>query len=74
MSIFDRFKKKEKTYDVTNITVKDLDVNFVFDYDLTTWKVEETYEYDWGDNCFTKEHKITNFSIRNSLYLVSSPS
>jgi len=60
MGLFDRFKKKEETYDVTNLTVKDLDKNFIFDYNLTTWQVEEVYEYDWGDNVFTKEYKISN--------------
>ena len=59
MGIFDIFKKKPN-YDPTNIKVTDLNNGFVFDYDLVTWSVEETYEYDWGNNFFTKEHKITN--------------
>ncbi|PHQ59645.1 MAG: hypothetical protein COC08_08535 [Maribacter sp.] len=60
MGIFDRFKKKESAYDVTDIRVVDLDKNFIFDYDLSTWIVKAVYEYDWGDDCFTKEFKIEN--------------
>lgn len=60
MGIFDRFKKKEPKYDATNIRVSDLDKNFVFDYDLSTWIVKGVYKYDWGDNYFTREFKIEN--------------
>lgn len=63
MGFFDRFsKKKQPHYDSTYITVKDLDVGFVFDYNLTTWEVKAIYEYDWGDNYFTREFKIDNGS------------
>jgi len=60
MGIFDRFKKKKPEYDATNIRVDDLNKNFIFDYDLSTWIVKGVYEYDWGDNYFTKEFKIEN--------------
>ena len=60
MGIFDKFKKKEPVYDATDIRVVDLDKNFVFDYDLSTWIVKAVFEYDWGDNNFTKEFKIEN--------------
>ncbi|UII26954.1 DUF4178 domain-containing protein [Fulvivirga maritima] len=63
MGLFDNFfKKKEKEphYDSTDIRVQDLDVGFVFDYDLSTWEVNNIYEYDWGDNYFTREYKISN--------------
>jgi hypothetical protein len=62
MGLFDRFKKKESHYDSTNIRVHDLDVGFIFDYDLSTWEVKALYEYDWGDNFFTREYKIFNGS------------
>ncbi len=52
MGLLDIFKKKEPQYDATNITVKDLNLGFVFEY--------ACYEYDWGDNFFTKEYKISN--------------
>lgn len=60
MGLFDFFKKKESHYDSTNIRVQDLDVGFVFEYDLSTWIVEAIFEYDWGDNYFTREFKVSN--------------
>lgn len=62
MGIFDIFKSKEPHYDSTNIRVQDLDVGFVFDYDLATWEVQAIYEYDWGDDYFTREFKISDSS------------
>lgn len=60
MGLFDFFKKKEEKYDVTNMKLTDLNVGFVFEYDLKSWVVEEAYQYDWGDNYFSFEYKITN--------------
>ena len=62
MGIFDFFRKKDNKpeYDVTNITVADLQVGFIFEYDLVTWEVQEVYEYDWGDNFFSFEFKISD--------------
>lgn len=62
MGLFDFFKKKESAYDVTNMKITDLDVGFVFEYDLKTWVVEEVYKYDWGDHYFSFEYKITTGS------------
>lgn len=62
MGLFDFFKKKEPGYDVTNMSVHDLDVGFVFDYELTAWEVKAVFEYDWGDNYFTKEFQVTDGS------------
>lgn len=57
--MFDFFKKKEAPkYDVTNLSVKDLTVGFVFDYDSKSWVVKEHYEYDWGSNNFAHEYKV----------------
>ena len=53
-------KKKEPAYDSTNIKITDLELGFVFDYNLSTWKVEEAYTYDWGNNVFSREYKINN--------------
>ena len=55
------FKKNKKPeYDVTNLSILDLNVGFVFDYDMKSWVVEEAYEYDWGGNHFSKEYKINS--------------
>ena len=67
MGIFDIFKKKEPHYDSTNIRVQDLDVGFVFEYDLSTWEVQAIYEYDWGDDFFTREFKVNNGSLTRYL-------
>jgi len=58
--MFDFFKKKKEKpqYDVTNLSVKDLDVGFIFDYDMKSWVVKEVYGYDWGNNSFTREYKV----------------
>ena len=59
MGLFDKFKKKQEPhYDPNNIKIEDLRVGFMFDYDLNTWQIKEEYEYDWGDNYFTREYKI----------------
>nr|WP_319400116.1 DUF4178 domain-containing protein [uncultured Carboxylicivirga sp.] len=61
MGLFDIFKKKQEShYDSTNIRIQDLDVGFVFEYDLSTWMVEAIMEYDWGNNFFTREFQINN--------------
>ncbi len=67
MGLFDVFKKKKPHYDATNITVKDLNLGFVFEYDLDNWEVIACYEYDWGNNFFTQEYKISNGT--KTLYL-----
>lgn len=63
MGLFDKLKKKKDPhYDSTNIRVNDLDVGYVFDYDLSTWEVKAVYDYDWGSNHFTAEYKISDGS------------
>ncbi len=64
MGLFDLFKKKkdEPTYDATDLQVIDMQIGFVFDYDLSNWIVEEVGEYDWGNNHFSHEFKISNGS------------
>lgn len=60
MGLFDIFKKKEKEpeYDVTNLTIKDLDHGFILEYDLKSWQVKEVYEYDWGHSNFSMEYML----------------
>lgn len=56
-------KKKEKTepeYDILNMKVSDLKKGFIFDYNMSNWIVEAEYKYDWGDEYFTTEFKVTN--------------
>jgi len=60
MGLFGRKKKQEPHYDPNHITLQDLRVGFMFDYDLSTWIIKEEYEYDWGNNYFTREYMINN--------------
>ena len=59
MGLFERFKKEKTEKDVTNMKVTDLDKGFIFEYDLKTWIVEEVYKYDWGDEFFSYEYKVS---------------
>ena len=58
MGLFDFFKKKEPSYDPNNIKVTDLDVGFVFEYDMKSWVVKNIYQYDWGHNHYSYEYLI----------------
>ncbi len=63
MGLKDLFnKKKEPEYDATDIRVTDIKIGFIFEYDLSTWEVTEEYEYDWGNNYFSREFKLFNGS------------
>ena len=64
MGLFDIFKKKEEesSYNPTDISLSDLDKGFILEYDLKTWEVKEVYEYDWGNNNFTREYKLDDGS------------
>ncbi len=58
---FNLFKNKKKTnYDPLYIQVTDLKKGFVFEYDLKEWQVDAEYTYDWGNNEFSKEFKISS--------------
>jgi hypothetical protein len=59
--IFSKKNAEPKSkYDILNMKVTDLRVGFMFDYDMSNWIVDAEYEYDWGNEYFTKEFKITN--------------
>ncbi len=60
MSFFKNlFGKKEEPKPFSR-TVLDLDQGFIFEYDLSTWEVQAVYEYDWGDEEFSKEFKVSD--------------
>lgn len=56
------FGKKEEEPKPFSRTVLDLDLGFIFEYDLRSWEVQAVYEYDWGDEDFTKEFKVSDGS------------
>lgn len=57
--IFSRFKKEKET-NYSSMTVRELEVGCILEYDLRTFEIKEAYEYDWGDNFFSKEYKMTD--------------
>ncbi|WP_010134745.1 DUF4178 domain-containing protein [Ochrovirga pacifica] len=69
MRIFNFFKKKEteRHFDPLNIKVADLEKNYLFDYNLETWMVTAMFEYDWGNNFFTREFVVKNGSQKKYL-------
>ncbi|GAA4822267.1 DUF4178 domain-containing protein [Algivirga pacifica] len=64
---FKKKKEEEPHYDPTDIKVMDIRKGFILDYDLKTWEVTEEYEYDWGNDYFTYEFKLT--CADDTLYL-----
>ncbi len=55
------FKKKSNSdYDPLNLKVTDLAEGFIFEYDMKQWEVLGESTYDWGDNCFSKEFKVSD--------------
>lgn len=62
MGLFDFLKKKEEKpkYDITNLSVLDLNQGFILDYDMKSWQVKEVGEYDWGNNNFSREYKLNS--------------
>jgi hypothetical protein len=71
MGIFNFFKKKEteRHFDPTNITIRDLGKGYIFEYAIETWTVTGLFEYDWGDNYFTREFVIKNGTTENFLHI-----
>jgi len=63
MGLFDIFKKKKDegpSYDPTNMKITDLKIGFFVDYDMTSWQVKGHSEYDWGNNNFSNEFKLSD--------------
>lgn len=48
-------------------TPMDLDQGFIFEYDMQNWEVMAVYEYDWGNEDFSKEFKVSDGT--NTYYL-----
>jgi len=66
--MFGWFKKKKEEnqdeglhYDPSQMEITDLRKGYLVDFDLQTWQAIEEYEYDWGNEHFTYEFKLTSF-------------
>jgi len=70
MGIFDAFRKKDElSYDPTNVKVTDLNTGFIFEYNLETWIVKKTFEYDWGGDFYSLEFLVENELGTDSYFL-----
>jgi hypothetical protein len=69
MSLFKNLfgKKEEEEPKPFSRTALDLGMGYIFEYDLRTWEVTGEYEYDWGDEEFSKEYKVSDG--KDSYYL-----
>lgn len=57
---FGKKKKEEESYNPLDLKVTDLKEGFLFDFDMESWIVKEAYEYEWGNNFYSKEYKVDN--------------
>ena len=60
MGMFDNLFGKKGSQKSGDINVTNLTKGDMFDYDLSSWKVQEVYLYDWGNKHFSREYKISN--------------
>ena len=42
---------------------------YIFEYGIETWTVTALFEYDWGNNYFTREFVIKNGTIEKFLHI-----
>ena len=48
----------ESNYDPSNITIENLKMGYILDYDIQTWEVTHEWQYDWENNTTEKEFKL----------------
>ncbi|MGR3220174.1 MAG: DUF4178 domain-containing protein [Candidatus Anammoxibacter sp.] len=58
MGLFDKLKRKKDEPNI-DITLSNLKVGYILDYDLKTWEVTEYNKYDWGDDVYSYEWELT---------------
>lgn len=54
-----------------DLTLNDLDIGYIVEYELRSWEITEVAHYDWGDGFKGKEFKI--FDGKDSIYLYVDP-
>jgi hypothetical protein len=47
-------------YDPTKLTIENLNIGFLVDYGLKTWKVVNRIQFDWNDGLSEREFKLNN--------------
>jgi hypothetical protein len=73
MRLFEFFQKKksnQQTESFANLTLDNLKVGWMVDYDLKTWEVTARHYTDWGDGWKTEEWQLTSFD--DTIYLEKS--
>lgn len=51
-------KEDEPQFDPTEVTPADLKKGWFIDFEADTYEVKKEYQYDWGDEYFTKEVQL----------------
>ena len=67
MGLFDVFKKKEESRG--ELTLENLQTGDLLEYFLKTWEVKKVYEYDWGNNEFTREYALDSGDDQVNLHI-----
>jgi len=68
MGLKDFFKKKQPSdLKITDLTLSDLKMGYMVDYDLKTWQVTAHNTYDWGDGDLTLEWQLKSHD--DTIYL-----
>ena len=69
MGWLDFFKKKKKKEPdpLTGLTLSNLRVGYMVDYDMKTWEVKAYHYYDWGEGELSHEWQLE--SVDDTLYL-----
>lgn len=73
MGLFDFFQKKksdQQAESLVNLTLDNLKVGGMVDYDLKSWEVTACHYTDWGDGSKTEEWQLTSFD--DIIYLEKS--
>lgn len=70
--LFKMFKSERGSGTGKDLTLHDLDMGFIVDYEMRSWEVKEVAHYDWGNGFKGKEFKI--FDGKEYLYLYVDPS
>ncbi|TNE27423.1 MAG: DUF4178 domain-containing protein [Bacteroidetes bacterium] len=55
---FSLFRKRDSEKRNTVLSALDLQPGSTFNYHSKSWKVAESYRYDWGDDDFSFDHKV----------------
>lgn len=60
-------KPPDEGPDPSNLTLKDIQVGYMVDYDMKTWEVEAYHYYDWGSGDLSHEWQLKSHD--ETLYL-----